>query len=197
MLTRFSHADYRRVRWKNGLGWTTELAVQPAEGEFDWRVSIAEVDADCQFSCFPGIDRSILVLSGEGMALTVGDQLPVHLRAGGEPLVFSGDSPARAQLLDGPTRDFNVMTRRGVIEHELTTQVLAGSQRLACPPGCSLFVHVSEGEVELEGKPVATGESVLVGEPVELVGRGLLVLVRLRPLSDPARPSDVSPGHEH
>jgi environmental stress-induced protein Ves len=50
-VTVVPRAAQRRMRWKNGLGWTTELAVRPAGGgEFDWRASIAEVDADSEFS---------------------------------------------------------------------------------------------------------------------------------------------------
>ena len=64
MLRLLPPAEHRRVRWKNGGGWTTELARAPAEGEgeFDWRISIAEVDVDGEFSRFPGIeDRKSVV----------------------------------------------------------------------------------------------------------------------------------------
>ena len=31
-------ADYQRMRWKNGGGWTTELAASRTNGDtFDWR----------------------------------------------------------------------------------------------------------------------------------------------------------------
>ena len=46
-------ADYVRMPWKNGGGQTTEIVVHPAGAtlaEFDWRVSIADVDADGPFS---------------------------------------------------------------------------------------------------------------------------------------------------
>ncbi|MGH8415137.1 MAG: HutD family protein, partial [Gammaproteobacteria bacterium] len=38
-------ANYRRMPWKNGCGWTTEIAVFPADAgltgkPFDWRVSL-------------------------------------------------------------------------------------------------------------------------------------------------------------
>ena len=49
-LDLLSSADYCRVRWKNGRGWTTELAARPVSGAFNWRVSAAEIDADCEFS---------------------------------------------------------------------------------------------------------------------------------------------------
>lgn len=186
MLTRLTPHDYRRVRWKNGLGWTTELAIHPTRGEFDWRVSIAEVDADCEFSCFPGIDRSLLVLAGEGMELTVGELPAVPLRAGGEPLAFSGDAPASARLLGGPTRDFNVMTRRARLEHTLTTHSLAGPLTLARPVGEGWLIYVERGRVDIGALAIAGGECGLVEPAVtiepalELRGTAELVLVRLR-----------------
>ncbi len=36
--------------WKNGGGVTTEICVSPPSGAFDWRVSIATVNADGPFS---------------------------------------------------------------------------------------------------------------------------------------------------
>ena len=61
-------ADYRRMRWKNGGGWTTELAVSPEPGAdaFDWRISIAEIESDGAFSTFPLCDRWIALLEGNG-----------------------------------------------------------------------------------------------------------------------------------
>ena len=58
-------ADYRRMPWKNGGGWTTQLAAFPesdATVPFDWRVSIAEIESDGAFSAFPGYDRHIALL---------------------------------------------------------------------------------------------------------------------------------------
>ncbi|MFV8748918.1 HutD family protein [Nannocystaceae bacterium ST9] len=187
MPTLLSPTDHRRVRWKNGLGWTTELAVEPAQGEFDWRISIAEVDMDCEFSVFPGIERSLLVLEGEGMELFVGDRPGVRLRADGEPLAFPGDLPAHARLLAGPTRDFNVMTRRGVVEHRLERRTIAGSLELARGPELEWFAYLERGSLELDGLRVAPGESARV-EPATSAtslivrGSGVLVLVRLRAL---------------
>ena len=64
--------NYRRMRWKNGGGETAEIAVFP-EGagldEFDWRISMARVEAGGPFSRFPGVDRTLSILEGEGMVL--------------------------------------------------------------------------------------------------------------------------------
>jgi environmental stress-induced protein Ves len=184
VLRQLPRTAHRRVRWKNGLGWTTELAVEPTEGEFEWRVSIAEVDSDCDFSRFPGIDRSLLVLDGEGMAVHVEGQPAVRLVAEGEPLAFPGEVATRCELVGGPTRDFNVMTRRGVIEHALTFHRLRDRGSLAA--GCRWVIYVVRGEIEIDAARVAAGDAVLVAidatqADLDVSGEADLVLVRLWP----------------
>lgn len=187
---------YRRVRWKNGLGWTTEIVVEPSGGEgvgdwkWDWRISIATVDADSEFSRFPGIDRSLLVLEGAGMVLDVEGQGTVTLLADGPPLAFSGDVATSGRLITGPTRDFNVMTRRGVVSHTLSRRALAGSLVLDRGAASLLLIHLVDGRADIEqpdgltlanGLALAPGDSAIVDdEPsVTLTGTATLVLVEL------------------
>ena len=108
-------ADRVASPWKNGGGVTFEIAVGPAGsslGDFDWRVSTALVAADGAFSHFEDVDRTLLLIAGSGMALRVGDDATT-LTTASEPLLFAGDAPATARLLDGPITDLNVMVRRG------------------------------------------------------------------------------------
>jgi len=183
-IVKLTPADYRRMRWKNGLGWTTEIIVHPVEGELEYRVSIAEVDTDCEFSRLPGIDRSILVLEGNGMELRVGDDPPVTLREGGEPLAFSGDRDARCRLLGGPTRDFNVMTRRGMLRHEAVRLRLVEPLVLERSAGEGWLLYVVEGQVRVQAL-AAQAEDVVLAEPGTMAGAAThvrgdaeLVLVR-------------------
>lgn len=170
-----------RVRWKNDGGWTTELAVRPeGAGEFDWRVSIAEVDADCRFSHFPGIDRSILVLAGPGFDLRVDGEPLAQLRLGDPAHPFSGDRGAACDLVGGPTRDFNVMSRRGRVRHTLTRTRAA---TLEHRPGLTWLVYVEGGDTLVAGVRATPGDCVILEHvpedtfPVTLAGD--LVLVRL------------------
>lgn len=103
------------VAWRNGAGLTRELAVQPPDtADFDWRLSVAEVERDAPFSAFPGIDRCIVLLRGAGMRLQSTDgRLDERLDRPHQPFHFSGDVALSATLVDGPCRDFNVMVRRG------------------------------------------------------------------------------------
>jgi hypothetical protein len=185
-VTLLPAASQRRVRWHNGAGWTTELAARPDAGAFDWRISVAEIEGDCEFSRLPGVDRSILVVTGEGFTLDAGGE-PARLRAGGPPHAFAGDPGARCTVVGGPCRAFNVMTRRGRVAHALTRCLPGHVTELARAAGTGWAVYVSGGSAQVGALVAAAGEAVLVaaGEedrpPVRLVAAGELALVRLRP----------------
>ena len=129
-------ADYRATPWKNGGGETTEIAVSPGSAsldDFDWRISMARVASDGPFSEFVGIDRSLAVTTGSGLALTIGDAADVVLDGASEPVRFAGGTPTSARLLAGPITDLNVMTRRGRFDHRL--------QRFSAAANCDFGDH--------------------------------------------------------
>src|SRR5215467_12821624 len=70
---RVLRADDRvAVPWRNDGGRTREIAVGGADEEqFDWRVSLADIDRDGPFSGYPGYSRVISVVEGDGVELTV------------------------------------------------------------------------------------------------------------------------------
>lgn len=102
--------------WKNGGGATREIAVHPAGAgfdTFDWRVSVADVERSGPFSRFAGVDRTLVLLSEAGMRLV--DERGMAQTALTEPFAFvrfPGELAVQADLVDGPTRDFNLMLRR-------------------------------------------------------------------------------------
>jgi environmental stress-induced protein Ves len=79
--------------WRNGGGVTRELLAWPAGGQWQVRVSVAEIETDGPFSPFPGIERWFAVLEGGGVLLTIAGA-EHRCRAGDPPLSFSGDVPA-------------------------------------------------------------------------------------------------------
>ena len=112
---------YRRMPWKNGGGLTEEVIAWPPSsdmGSFDWRISIAHVDADGPFSRFAGIDRTIALLDGGGLCLDLPDRTIV-LDPESEPFAFSGDLDIASRNIDGPTVDLNVMTQRSRFRHRM------------------------------------------------------------------------------
>lgn len=119
--------------WKNGAGTTREVA-RAAEGadgdDFGWRLSVAEVERDAPFSVFPGVDRCIVLLRGEGMELRAVDGALVQALRPMQPFSFPGDRPLSARLSAGPCTDFNAMTRRG--RWRADVRVLHGAATVAC-----------------------------------------------------------------
>ncbi|KPL50357.1 HutD-family protein [Xanthomonas axonopodis] len=65
-------SEYRRERWRNQLGWTREILRLGDTAQWALRLSIAEIEQDAVFSAFPGIDRELVLLRGNGMRLTFG-----------------------------------------------------------------------------------------------------------------------------
>ena len=110
--------------WKNGAGLTREIAFGGVSAaDFDWRLSVAEVERDAPFSAFPGIDRCITLLRGAGMRLRALDGSVDHaLTTPLVPFAFSGDAALAATLAGGPSTDFNVMTRRAHWRGEVSVQ---------------------------------------------------------------------------
>lgn len=142
----FSQAALPVSRWRNGGGETREIISWPqGTAEFDWRASIATIAADGPFSAFPGIDRSITLLSGEGVHLSDGGQLSHRLSTVGAPFAFSGDLSLSAHLLGGMTMDFNLMTRRNVCAPRVV--VLRESGTVTAEKGGVLYAI--EGEWQL------------------------------------------------
>jgi uncharacterized protein len=96
--------------WRNGGGVTRELMSAPASGDWAWRISVSDIEADGPFSVFPGVERWFSVLDGAGVELEVDGQLH-RLRPGDPALQRDGAATTRCRLIDGPTRDLNLMLR--------------------------------------------------------------------------------------
>lgn len=95
--------------WRNGGGVTRELLAWPDVRHWLLRLSVADIERDGPFSAFPGIDRWFAVLSGNGVRLGTPARVVV---VGDLPLQFDGAAAPACELVDGPTRDLNLMVRR-------------------------------------------------------------------------------------
>lgn len=161
-------SDHKRMPWKNGGGETVEIAVSPENAGlagFDWRISMATVATDGPFSIFPGIDRTLVILDGNGMVLDIEGSAPVLLTTVSDPLAFPADVPVTARLQDGAITDLNVMTRRERLTHRLTRIEVGGSRSvLPASPACLLLCH--SGAVSFrwndETGALAAGDALLI-----------------------------------
>jgi hypothetical protein len=98
--------------WRNGGGQTRELLTWPGGGDWRLRISLADIRNDGPFSAFPGVTRWFTVVQGGGVVLRFGTRTET-LGAGSAPLRFEGAAAPGCTLIDGPTRDLNLMLRDG------------------------------------------------------------------------------------
>lgn len=150
--THLTPAQGRLMPWRNGGGTTLELAVEPegatlAEG-FHWRVSSAEVGSSGPFSPFPGLDRWLLLLEGAGLDLDFGSRGRVALTEPLVPLRFSGDWPAHAALVDGPSRDLNLMVEARRLRSSVEVLQLPAPRALPIAAATTLL-FVARGTVSV------------------------------------------------
>ena len=103
------------------------------------RVSLADIEADGPFSSFPGVARWFAVLGGAGVELQFADG-SARVGRGDAPLKFDGALAPMCRLLNGPTRDLNLMLRDAdgamVQAHDHRPWSPAGD-------GCGLFASVA------------------------------------------------------
>lgn len=141
------HASgYARMRWKNGAGWTSEIIRVPDADDWDWRLSIAEIETDAPFSAFPGVERELVLLSGNGLRLRFEDDASHDLLPPHDRLRFAGERAAFGELVDGPTRDFNLMWKREAVNAQLWHRPLVGTVVLFADPGETWVVHMLAGQ---------------------------------------------------
>ena len=112
-------ASYITMPWKNGLGSTVEIIKKhiPGSEDFAWRISMADVTTNGPFSYFENYDRTLLLLKGNGISLSI--KKPDKNRAEMLTLTkilqaaqFRGEDLTVAALHSGPITDFNVMSHR-------------------------------------------------------------------------------------
>ena len=128
------------VPWKNGGGVTRELLRLPADGGDDWtlRISVADIAADGPFSPFPGVTRWFAVLEGAGVRLAFPERT-LNVQRGDAPLCFDGADGPGCTLLDGATRDLNVMVRRARAQSLVTAASFLDEAEPGNSPGFGFF----------------------------------------------------------
>ncbi|MEQ1086315.1 HutD/Ves family protein [Acinetobacter seifertii] len=100
--------QYTKMLWKNGAGFTLEIARSQGDADFEWRISMADVTTSGPFSLFPNKQRIISVLDGQGMVLHV-DELPAKTLNQGDIFAFHGESQVQSELVEGAIRDLNLI----------------------------------------------------------------------------------------
>jgi uncharacterized protein len=172
--------------WKNGGGVTRQIAFKAGSGEHDfaWRISVADVAQAGPFSRFEGVDRTLVLLEGAGMLLDEGSVThslthPLDLAR------FAGEASIDARLVDGATRDFNLMVHRDEARGTLsvwqageTHHVDAHTVLLYCAQGSEQVRIGMDDETNLE-----QGDTLRIDAAsnvkIETRGNGALLAIEL------------------
>ncbi|NIJ79916.1 HutD/Ves family protein [Xanthomonas cannabis] len=225
--------DYRRERWRNQLGWTREILRLGDAEHWALRLSIAEIEQDAAFSVFPGVDRELVLLHGNGMRLQFGNgehaadgdaghgdaagadagagrdtgqsgDLLINAAAGAaasragrrvallppyQRVRFAGEETVSAELLDGPTQDFNLMWQRDLLRTELLHRPLVGTMLFFADPSSAWAIHLLTGQASFGRDsalpPLAAGDTAWLSAAARsryvLDGGGELLAIRVSP----------------
>ena len=182
--------EYRRERWRNQLGWTREIARGGDGDEWNWRLSIAEIERDAAFSTFPGVDRELVLLAGNGLRLHFDDGEVALLQPPHDRHRFPGERAVTGELVDGPTHDFNLMWRRDRVDADLWHRPLVGPMVIFAEPQSTWAVHLIAGQARFADDsglpPLAAGDTAILAAGDDrlrhvLDGGGEALLIRIAP----------------
>lgn len=137
--------DWRVTPWRSGQGETAEIASFSAHtnlgsGDFLWRLSVATMAEDADFSPFPGFDRILTVIEGAGLDLDGRPAGPHQTALPLKPLAFPGERSLRGRLKDGPVRNLNLMCARGQARGAVRLQEFAAGP--TCVSGVAMWLAV-------------------------------------------------------
>ncbi len=188
MINIITPSQFKTIPWKNGLGETTELAIDEggSVNHFGWRLSIASVVSDGLFSDFSGYHRQLVLIEGNGVKLTHNgneiDQLDKLLSIAS----FDGGCQTVGSLVSGPIKDFNIMTNKKKYSAIVETYPGSHSVTLVNQSLCFAYGLSSNIEVILENQQTLTlpkGHLLNFEESKEqatnritLVGRNILII---------------------
>jgi uncharacterized protein len=157
-------SSFTATPWKNGGGITHEALRIPENGDpFDWRVSVAHIDASGPFSDFDGYNRKMILLRGTGITLKFPQGESREMRSIGELVEFDGAVSTYCELLDGACVDLNLMVSKSIACEARVERLDAGIAVQALP-GQATLIFAIEDPLLLESD---SGESVAL-EPWDL-----------------------------
>ena len=177
--------------WGQGQGQVREIAagtldpngaLLPGDATtWDWRLSVASIERAGEFTPYPGCDRTLTVIAGELLELTVdGTAHAVELY---RPLKLPGGGATTAALPTGEILALNLITRTGTARGNV--RIVELSKKREQHLFGSQFGVLLQGKasVQQEGteRELQTRDTVLGGEEdsPRISGRGFMAVVSL------------------
>lgn len=157
--------DHVAMPWANGAGISYEVLRSPATGDFDWRISFADIDDDGPFSVMDEVDRWLVLTEGEYIILEDGStehRIEEHM-----PFFFPGEIAFDCTLGSGQARDLNIMTRRGNVDSNVriltegSHDIDAGTNDINIIVALTGETEVEEEELEYRDAAIITGNQLV------------------------------------
>jgi hypothetical protein len=185
MLTILSPEAFKTIPWKNGLGHTTELAINNGGNldDFDWRLSIASVVNDGEFSNFSGYQRNLVLIEGSGLILDHGNGDIDKLTNLLDIAHFDGGNKTYGSLVNGAIKDFNVITNQQSYNAQVDSYT--GSKKLSFTPTVKTvaFVYSLTDKTKIQSKQqslqLPLGHLVKVEktqDEIHITGKNLIII---------------------
>lgn len=185
MLTILSPEAFKTIPWKNGLGHTTELAINNGGNldDFDWRLSIASVVNDGEFSNFSGYQRNLVLIEGSGLILDHGNGDIDKLTNLLDIAHFDGGNKTYGSLVNGAIKDFNVITNQQSYNAQVDSYT--GSKKLSFTPTVKTvaFVYSLTDKTKIQSKQqslqLPVGHLVKVEktqDEIHITGKNLIII---------------------
>ncbi|KAI9031913.1 hypothetical protein CLU79DRAFT_730653 [Phycomyces nitens] len=113
--------DYKVKAWKNGLGTTSEISIYPPKKDFRkdpffWRLSLHSIEADCNFTLFPGYYCTTVVLPSQNRKAALllnhqGDEVSTKVKPL-FPYGWHGEWASNCKVTDAPVTSLQFMIKR-------------------------------------------------------------------------------------
>jgi uncharacterized protein len=133
------HAQYPAISWKDGQGTACDIAHYPQESlwnmQFIWRLALADITQNCDFSTFDGYDRTFAIVEGAGVFLEHEDNAQHAVDTLFSPVQFASERKTACTLLGGQALAFNMLVRRDAARAASATHTIEAGTPLALPMG--------------------------------------------------------------
>ncbi len=155
LITSLDPARYQRTPWKNGGGFTVDIALDDDTGGDVWRFSRTPITVAGPFSDYTGFDRLQVLVAGSGLVL----QTPageIDVRQPFRPVRFAGETPIVSRLESGPVEVVNLMGDRSRVGIDLAvleagqTRDLGPALHIAYCPGGRARLRVDDETYDLD-----------------------------------------------
>lgn len=185
------HCTYRSMPWRNGRGFTLEIAREPAVGaDFAWRLSLADIERDGAFSAYPGYRRALVLVAGSSLQLRFRGHGNSFLDPAKRGTRFEGGWETHCAVPEGSCTDLSLIVRKGVGRSSAVVRApsvlrLKSAARLVLPRNLHGALFVLEGSVAVTESTRARARAVRSRDTL-LLAPGPQRTLRLRNLGQPA-----------